>query len=76
MTPDTEGLKRLLSKGAWKSVVPLAQSCMFQARLPHHKIQFRQCMVMALIKLGNFEQALGEFKDLGTNQKRIQPLIH
>lgn len=39
---------------------------MAQAKLPHQKMRFRLCMITALMKLGNYEQASGEFKDIGT----------
>jgi tetratricopeptide (TPR) repeat protein len=62
---NEEGLKTLMSKGAWKSVIQLAERCIAQAKQPHLKLHFRLCRLIAMTKLRMYQVAFNDFTDIG-----------
>jgi len=60
-----DGLKTLMKKGAWKSVLKLAEACIATATLPHHKLQYRLCRIIGMIKMRMFQSAYNEYILIG-----------
>lgn len=53
------------SKGAWKSVIQLAERCIALSKQPHLKLHFRLCRLIAMTKLRMYQVAFNDFTDIG-----------
>lgn len=46
-------------------MIKLAVKCLGQTSVPHQKLQCRLCIVLAMIKLRQYEGAESDFRDIG-----------
>mmetsp|Transcript_8425 Transcript_8425/g.11629 ORF Transcript_8425/g.11629 Transcript_8425/m.11629 type:complete len:459 (-) Transcript_8425:20-1396(-) len=62
---NVDGLKTLMERGSWRSVVKLSDQLCQAASYRHDYLQIKLCKIVSMVKMRMFKAANDEFDDIG-----------